>query len=177
MKSYFARVVRAEPDFRHIVLRPVASTYAAGGLAVLGLLLLVSGVSGFAGMLALMGSAVVSSYLPRRSLVLNRETGQLLVIRRGRMTVGLPRPDVECALGDIAGVEVTAQGADAEGAGSAGGRAATRCELLMNDGSRLPIERAFTRTPRRHQVIREQIEGFLRQARAESTESNESTEL
>ena len=164
------------------MLRPVASTYAAGGVAILGIVLIVSGLSGSVGMLALLGAALVSSYLPRRSLVLNRETGQLLVIRRGRMTGGLAPAEVECALGDIAAVEVAQQGTDASGGDAAtgsagdpaGGRAATRCELLMTDGSRVPIERAFARTPRKHQVMREQIEGFLRQAPAVSTEPSES---
>lgn len=178
MTSFFARVVRDEPNFRHIMLRPVASTYAAGGVAILGIVLIVSGLSGSVGMLALLGAALVSSYLPRRSLVLNRETGQLLVIRRGRMTGGLAPAEVECALGDIAAVEVAQQGTDASGGdaatGSAGDPAATRCELLMTDGSRVPIERAFARTPRKHQVMREQIEGFLRQAPAVSTEPSES---
>ena len=176
MKSYFARVVRAEPDFRHIVLRPVASTYAAVGVAVIGVTLVVSGLSSVVGMLALLGAALASSYLPRRSLVLNRETGQLLVIRRGRMTGGVAPAEVECALSDIAGVEVAQQGGDAAGGESAGDRAATRCELVMNDGSRVPIERAFTQTPRKHRVIREQIEGFLQQSPAGSSESNQSTE-
>lgn len=169
MSSFFARVVRAEPDFLHIVLRPVATTYAAGGVVVMGVLLLVSGLSGFAGVLALLSATLISSYLPRRSLVLNRETGQLLVIRRGRMTDGLAPAEVECSLGDIAGVEVMQQGADASG-----GRPAMRCELLMKDGSWLPIERAFRRVPRKHQVIREQIEGFLGLAVAASNESNDS---
>ena len=55
MRSFFARVARAEPDFLHMVLRPVAGTYAAGCGATIGVLLLVSGVSGFVGMVALMG--------------------------------------------------------------------------------------------------------------------------
>ena len=56
---------------------------------------------------------------------MNRETGQLLVIRRGRMTGGLAPAEVECAVGDIAAVEVAQQGTDASGGDAATGSAGT----------------------------------------------------
>ena len=95
---------------------------------------------------------------------MNRETGKLLVIRRGRMSGGLAPAEVECSLSDIVAVDVSER---------PDGRAAARCELLMQDGSRMPLERSHSRAARKHQAIREQIEGFLRQAPSAPIASSE----
>ena len=155
VQSFFARVVRAEPDFLHIALRPVAGTYAAGGAAVIGLALVATGPAAFVGVAALMGALLTASYLPSRSLVMNRETGELLVLRRARMSDSLPPAEVDCSLAVNVGVEVSERPSSAT---------RTRCELLMQDGSRVPIERAYRRATRKHQVVRDQIQSFLSQS-------------
>ena len=154
MRSFFARVVRVEPNFLHMTLRPVAGTCAVGAAAAIGLALVVTGLAGFVGVAVLLGALLTGAYLPSRSLVMNRETGELLVLRRTRMSGGLTPAEIGCALTDIVGVEI------AERPGGAGG---ARCELLMQDGSRVPIERAYSRAARKHQLLRDQILSFLSQ--------------
>ena len=154
MRSFFARVVRVEPNFLHLTLRPVAATCAVGAAAVIGLALVVTGLGGFVGVAALLGTLMAGAYLPSRSLVMNRETGELLVLRRTRMSGGSTPAEVSCALTDIVGVEIAER---------PGGAAGARCELLMQDGSRVPIERAYSRAARKHQLLRDQILSFLSQ--------------
>ena len=154
MRSFFARVVRVEPNFLHLTLRPVAGTCALGGAVAIGLALVVTGLAGFVGVAALLGALMAGAYLPSRSLVMNRETGELLVLRRTRLSGGSAPAEVSCALADIVGVEVAER---------PGGAAGARCELLMQDGSRVPIERAYSRAARKHQVLRDQILSFLNQ--------------
>ena len=152
MRSFFARAVRVEPNFLHLTLRPVAGTCAVGGAVAIGLVLVATGLAGFVGVAALLGALMTGAYLPSRSLVMNRETGELLVLRRTRLSGGSAPAEVSCALADIVGVEVAERP----------GRAGARCELLMQDGSRVPIERAYSRAARKHQVLRDQILSFLR---------------
>ena len=149
----FARVVRVEPNFLHMTLRPVTGTCMVGGAAAIGLALVVTGLAGFVGVSALLGALMTGAYLPSRSLVMNRETGELLVLRRTRISGGSTPAEVSCVLADIVGVEVS------ERPGGAG----ARCELLMQDGSRVPIERAYSRAARKHQMLRDQILSFLSQ--------------
>ena len=154
MRSFFARVVRVEPNFLHLTLRPVAGTCALGGAVAIGLALVVTGLAGFVGVAALLGALLAGAYLPSRSLVMNRETGELLVLRRTRLSGGSAPAEVSCVLADIVGVEVAER---------PGGAAGARCELLMQDGSRVPIERAYSRAARKHQMLRDQILSFLSQ--------------
>ena len=154
MRSFFARVVRVEPNFLHLRLRPVASTCAVGGAAAIGLALVATGLAGFVGVAVLLGALLTGAYLPSRSLVMNRETGELLVLRRTRMGGGSTPAEVSCVLADIVGAEIAER---------PGGAAGARCELLMQDGSRVPIERAYSRAARKHQMLREQILNFLSQ--------------
>ena len=154
MRSFFARVVRVEPNFLHMTLRPVAGTCAVGGAAAIGLVLVATGLAGFVGVAALLGALLAGAYLPSRSLVMNRETGELLVLRRTRLSGGSAPTEVSCVLADIVGVEVSER---------PGGAAGARCELVMQDGSRVPIERAYSRAARKHQMLRDQILSFLRQ--------------
>lgn len=154
MRSFFARVVRVEPNFLHLRLRPVAGTCAVGGAAAIGLALVVTGLAGFVGVAVLLGALLTGAYLPSRSLVMNRETGELLVLRRTRMSGGSAPAEVLCVLADIVGVEIAER---------PGGAVGARCELLMQDGSRVPIERAYSRAARKHQLLRDQILSFLSQ--------------
>ena len=85
---------------------------------------------------------------------MNRETGELLVLRRTRMSGGSTPAEVSCVLTDIVGVEIAER---------PGGAAGARCELLMQDSSRVPIERAYSRAARKHQMLRDQILSFLSQ--------------
>ena len=154
VRSFFARVVRVEPNFLHLRLRPVAGSCAVGGAAVIGLVLVATGLAGFVGVAVLLGAVLTGAYLPSRSLVMNRETGELLVLRRTRVGGSSAPAEVSCVLADIVGVEVSER---------PGGTAGARCELVMQDGSRVPIERAYSRAARKHQVLRDQILSFLRQ--------------
>lgn len=153
MRSFFARVVRAEPNFVHMTLRPVAGTCAVGGAAAIGLVLVATGLAGFVGVAVLLGALLAGAYLPSRSLVMNRETGELLVLRRTRLSGGSAPTEISCVLADIVGVEVAERP----------GRTGARCELLMQDGSRVPIERAYSRAVRKHQLLRDRILSFLSQ--------------
>ena len=152
MRSFFARVVRIEPNFLHLKLRPVAGTCAVGGAAAIGLVVVATGLAGFAGVAVLLGALLAGAYLPSRSLVMNRDTGELLVLRRTRLSGSSAPAEVSCVLADIVGVEICKR---------PGGAADARCELLMQDGSRVPIERAYSRAARKHQVLRDQILSFL----------------
>ena len=143
-----------EPNFLHLRLRPVAGTCAVGGAAAIGLALVVTGLAGFVGVAVLLGALLTGAYLPSSSLVMNRETGELLVLRRTRMSGGSAPAEVRCVLADIVGVEIAER---------PGGAAGARCELLMQDGSRVPIERAYSRAARKHQMLRDRILSFLSQ--------------
>jgi len=154
VRSFFARVVRVEPNFLHLRLRPVAGTCAVGGAAAIGLVLVATGLAGFVGVGVLLGALLTGAYLPSRSLVMNRETGELLVLRRTPISGGSAPAEVSCAIADIVGVEISKR---------PGGAAGARCELVMQDGSRVPIERAYSRAARKHQMLRDQILSFLSQ--------------
>ena len=149
-RSFFARVVQAGPDFLHIRLRPVAMTYATLALAMVGVALVASGLQPLVGIVAVLAALLGSSYAPSRSLVLNRETGELLVIKR--IGGGLAPAEVTCKLKDVTGVEIARR---------SGSAPHVRTELIMQDGARVPIEPRYSRSVRKHELLCEQIRQFL----------------
>ena len=151
-RSFFARVAQAKPGFLHIQLRPVEMTYAALALAMAGVALVLSGLQPFVGIAAVFVALIGGSYAPIRSVVLNRETGELLVIKRQRAGAGLAPVEVTCKLEDVTGVEIARR---------SGSTAQVRTELIMQDGARVPIEPKYSRSVRKQEVLCEQIRGFL----------------
>ena len=133
-------------------MRPVEFTYAALALVLVGVALVVSGLQPFVGIAAVLVALLGGSYVPIRSLVLNCETGELLVIKRQRAGAGLAPVEVTCKLKDVTGVEIAKRSGSAQ---------QVRTELLMQDGKRIPIEPKYSRSVRKQEVVCEQIRQFL----------------
>ena len=152
MKNLFVKVRESDGDYLRMDVRPVLPVLGVAAGMIVGLIVALSGLQQHLGVMLVVASPLAGSYAPKRMVVLDRATDELMVYKRGRLAAATGPAEVSCKLSEIAAVEVVGSKLDER---------KVRTELLLAGDKRLAIERPFSVFAAKQHALAAALRGFL----------------
>ena len=160
MQKRFVKIRESDADYLQMDVRPVLPVVGVAAGMLVGLIITISGLEPYVGLMLVVVSPLAASYAPKKTVVLDRAADKLAIHKRGRLAAATGPPEVSCTLSEITAVEVV---------GSKSDKRKVRTELVLADDKRLAIERPFSVFAAKHQVVAAALQGFLWPAPSETT--------
>ena len=160
MQKRFVKIRESDTDYLQMDVRPVLPVVGVAAGMLVGLIVTISGLEPYMGLMLVVVSPLAASYAPKKTVVLDRAADKLAIYKRGRLAAATGPPEVSCTLSEITAVEVVASKSD---------KRKVRTELVLADDKRLAIERPFSVFAAKHQMVVAVLQGFLSQTPSETT--------